>query len=98
MLVWQKIAEHTRVTKKEQIEEWLKKYDITACVLENEIKYTGIDVICIKDCDVCKSQYLDIELNGEVFNEVVDEFGSSQLMFGEEFYRKGKLNEEVSSY
>ena len=88
MLVWQKIADHTSVTNKEQIEKWLKKYDINACTLENDIKYTGNKVECINDCDRCTSMYLDIELYVQAFNEIVDEYGEYQLMFGDEFYRK----------
>lgn len=89
MLVWEKIADHTHVNSKEHIADWLDKYNIKSCDLENFIGYTGNEVKCNGECRKCLSNYLDIELNQKEFIEVANEFGEIQLGFGEKFYKKG---------
>lgn len=86
MLVWQKIASHTTLKTIDDVANWLTKYEIKACDLENVVGYVGKGVCCNKDCNECLYRYLSIDLEIKVFEEVTDENGQKQLVFGGEFY------------
>lgn len=78
MLVWQCIAKGTKMNSM-QVVNWLNKYDIRACELEEKVTYTGEKIKCKNDCDKCLKDYLNKETGKEGFNEVIDEFGEIQL-------------------
>ena len=81
MLVWQKIASHTRMKSIDDVANWLTKYNIKACDLENVVGYVGKGICCNKDCNECLYRYLNIDLEINQFIEVVDELGNIQLKF-----------------
>lgn len=79
MEVWEKIASHTSLDFKETY-EWLNKYKIRACELENKIGYTGSQIRCIKSCEDCLKEYLGTNIDNCEFRSVKDEFGQDQLV------------------
>ena len=81
MLVWEKIASHTSMKNIDDVVDWLNRYNIKACDLENVIGYVGKGICCNKDCNECLYRYLNIDLEINQFIEVVDELGNIQLKF-----------------
>lgn len=86
MLVWEKIADHTSMKSIDNVADWLTKYEIKACDLENIVGYVGKSICCNGDCNECLSRYLSTDLSIKGFTEVIDETGQKQLMFGGELY------------
>lgn len=80
MLVWEKIADHTSLKSLDDVANWLTRYDIKACDLENAVGYVGKGVCCNNDCNGCLYRYLSIDLDCE-FADVIDELGNIQLKF-----------------
>ena len=88
MLVWEKIASHTSMKNIDDVVDWLNRYNIKACDLENVIGYVGKGICCNKDCNECLYRYLGIDLEIKGFEEITDETGQKQLMFGGELYER----------
>ena len=86
MLVWEKIADHTSMKSIDDVANWLTRYEIKACDIENVVGYVGKGICCNKDCSKCLYRYLGIDLEIKGFIEITDENGQKQLMFGREFY------------
>lgn len=78
MLVWQKIAKGTLLDK-QGVANWLSKYNIKACDVENQVRYTNKPIECKNDCEACLNSYLDVETGKQGFNEVRDDQGNTQL-------------------